>query len=76
MTGPEELLKTLAAEEAILLFPRPVHADFFDLNIDSLKIFRNRLGLGQSTPIFFGLRHINKFVTSDAVSTSLAVVLR
>jgi hypothetical protein len=28
VTGREEKLKTLAAEEAFLFFPRPVHADF------------------------------------------------
>ncbi len=39
MTSHEEILKTLAAEEALLTLPRPVHADFSFLTFDSLKIF-------------------------------------
>ncbi len=39
VTSHEETLKTLAAEEAFLTLPRPVHADFSISTFESLKFF-------------------------------------
>jgi hypothetical protein len=44
-----------------LTLSRPVHADCSIWTFKHWRFFWNWLGLGQSTPIFFGLQHLNLF---------------